>query len=231
MNTSVYLADLRHDFCGIIANDCMPLGVGYMKAVMDRELPEVRSRLFAYPGQLLSALKVDPPDVLMLSNYCWNERLSLYAASVAKRIRPEMLVVMGGPNIPIEQERQTGYLAAQPDLDVYVLGEGDFLATEVVKHYLDTGRSIHKMRFREIPSSVCRRPDGSVVAAPTWDRHKNIDDIPSPWLNGILDEFFDGRLAPIIETNRGCPFSCTFCSQGTGWYTKLHYFELTRLRE
>ena len=41
----VFIGDLRYDFSGVLANDCMPLGVAYMKAVMDRDLPEVRSRL------------------------------------------------------------------------------------------------------------------------------------------------------------------------------------------
>jgi radical SAM superfamily enzyme YgiQ (UPF0313 family) len=231
MKTTVYLADLRHDFCGIIANDCMPLGVGCIKAVMDRDLPEVRSRLFVYPERLLDALAQEPPDVLMLSNYCWNEQLSAHVAGVAKRIRPETLVVMGGPNVPMEPERQQAYLADHRAIDLYVLGEGDFLASEVVRHFLDSGKSIAKMGCREIPSSVYRRPDGTVVRTPAWDRVKDVDQIPSPWLTGILDEFFDGRLAPIIETNRGCPFSCTFCSQGASWYTKVNYFGMERVRE
>jgi hypothetical protein len=64
-----------------------------------------------------------------------------------------------------------------------------------------------------------------------WERHPAIDDIPSPWLTGIQDEFFDGRLAPLMETNRGCPFTCTFCVQGTRWYTKVHNFSVERIRE
>ena len=39
-------------------------------------------------------------------------------------------------------------------------------------------------------------------------------------VTGVLDEFFDGKLAPLLETNRGCPFQCTFCVQGVRWYTK-----------
>jgi hypothetical protein len=39
----------------MLANDCMPLGVGYMKAVIDRDLPEAEARLFAYPDKLLAA--------------------------------------------------------------------------------------------------------------------------------------------------------------------------------
>ena len=50
-------------------------------------------------------------------------------------------------------------------------------------------------------------------------------------MSGIQDEFFDGRLAPMLETNRGCPFQCTFCVQGVNWYTKVHYFSIDRIKE
>jgi len=230
MPSRVYLTDLRYNYSGFLANDCMPLGVGCMKAVMDRDLPQVRSRVFAYPDYLWEALQSEPPDVLMLSNYCWNEALSIHFARLAKRIRPEMLVVMGGPNISLEPERQIEFVRRHPELDFYVLGEGDFLATEVVQHFLDAGGSIQKLGQREIPSSIYRR-DGQMVRTPMWERQKQIDEIPSPWLTGVFDEFFDGKLAPMIETNRGCPFTCTFCVQGTGWYTKVHNFSLDRIRE
>jgi radical SAM superfamily enzyme YgiQ (UPF0313 family) len=231
MTCSVYLADLRYNYSGVLANDCMPLGVAYIKAVMDRDLPEVKSRLFAYPDLLWDALLQDPPDVLMVSNYLWNEALSFHFAKLAKRVRPDMFVVMGGPNIPIEEHRQIEYFNEHPEIDLYVLGEGDFLATEVVRQYLDTGMSISKLGQRDIPSSIYRRPDGQTALLKMFDRKKEVDEIPSPWLTGLQDEFFDGKLAPMIETNRGCPFTCTFCVQGTGWYTKVHNFSLERMKE
>jgi radical SAM superfamily enzyme YgiQ (UPF0313 family) len=227
----VYLADLRHDFSGLLANDCMPLGVSYIKAVMDRDLPEAQSRLFAYPDRLLEALRSEPPDVLMLSNYMWNEWLSLHFAALAKQLNPEMLVIMGGPNISLDEDRQIGYMEAHPELDVYLLGEGDFLGVELVREFLTAGKSLRGFREREIPSSVYRRADGDLVRTEVWKRKKEIEEIPSPWLTGCLDEFFDGKLAPLLETNRGCPFQCSFCIQGVRWYAKVHNFSLDRLRE
>ncbi|HEY3442718.1 MAG TPA: radical SAM protein [Paludibaculum sp.] len=231
MTTKVYLADLRYFYSGVLANDCMPLGVAYMKAVMDRDLPEVESRLFVYPEKLWKALQEDAPDVLMLSNYMWCEALSLQFATLFKRLKPNGLVVMGGPNIPIEEERQKQYLSQHSQVDLYVLGEGDFLAAEVVRHYLDAGKDLKRFRERAIPSCAYRRPDGSIHHEKMWERHNEIDEIPSAWLTGIQDEFFDGRLAPLMETNRGCPFTCTFCVQGTRWYTKVHNFTAERVKE
>jgi radical SAM superfamily enzyme YgiQ (UPF0313 family) len=231
MSVSVYAADLRHNFSGVLANDCMPLGIGYMKAVMDRELHDVSSRLFAYPDALAAALREAPPDVLMLSNYMWNEHLSLRYARLAKSLSPGTLVVLGGPNIPIESERQLEYMRRHTEIDLYVLGEGDFLASEVVRHFMEADLSKARIAHRQVPSSIVRRPDGELVATAMWPRHRTLEEIPSPWLAGIFDEFFDGHLAPMIETNRGCPFTCTFCVQGTSWYTKVNYFDKERLRE
>ncbi|MEK7752681.1 MAG: radical SAM protein [Acidobacteriota bacterium] len=227
----VYLVDLRHNYAGVLTSDCMPLGIAYMKAVMDRDLPEVRSQMFAYPERLWDALRQEPPDVLMLSNYLWNEELSLCFARLAKRLCPETLVVMGGPNIPQEPSRQVEQVAAHPEVDLYVLGEADFLAADIVRHFLDSGQSIKRMGEREIPSSIYRRPDGQLVRQQLRARHRGLDEIPSPWLTGIQDAFFDGKLAPMIETNRGCPFTCTFCVQGDGYYTKVNYFPPERIRE
>jgi radical SAM superfamily enzyme YgiQ (UPF0313 family) len=231
MTPRVYLADLRYNSSGILANDCMPLGVAYMKAVMDRDLPDVQSRLFVYPEKLWDAIQEAPPDVLMLSNYMWCEALSFHFAQLLSSVKPDALIVMGGPNIPVEEERQIEYVRNHPEIDLYVLGEGDFLATEVVRQFLNAGMDKKRMGDGAIPSCVYRRSDGSVHLEKMWDRHKEIDEIPSPWLTGIQDEFFDGKLAPLMETNRGCPFTCTFCVQGTRWYTKVHNFSVERIKE
>ncbi len=233
MATRVFLGDLRYNYSGVLANDCMPLGVAYMKAVMDRDdtAREIDSRIFVYAESLLEAIKASPPDVLMLSNYVWNEALSHYFFRAAKAINPNILTVMGGPNISIEPERQLAYLAKYPHLDVYALGEGDFLAHHIVQTFMDAGKSIKALGAVGLPSSVFRNPEGHAAIDETKPRHKEVQDIPSPFLTGIQDEFFDGKLAPMIETNRGCPFTCTFCVQGTKYYSKIHNFSADRIKE
>ena len=233
MATRVYLADLRYNYSGVLANDCMPLGVAYMKAVMDRDDTEreIKSRLFVYAETLLEALKTEPPDVLMLSNYVWNEALSHHLFKVAKRINPNILTVMGGPNISLEPARQVAYLEKHPHLDVYALGEADFLAHAIVRKFLEAGKSVKRLGDLGLASSVFRSSDGQAMIDETKPRHEQVEEIPSPWLTGIQDEFFDGKLAPMIETNRGCPFTCTFCCQGTKFYSKIHNFSVERIKE
>ena len=229
----VYLGDLRYNYSGVLANDCMPLGVAYMKAVMDRENPggSIDSRLFVYPEKLADAIRREPPDVLMLSNYVWNEALSHYFFRLAKQVNPKVLTVMGGPNISLESERQCSYVGRHPALDVYVLGEGDFLANEIVLTYMDVGLSAPRLGDGGLPSCVVRRSDGSTAIDDVRPRHYVVEEIPSPFLSGTQDEFFDGKLAPMIETNRGCPFTCTFCVQGTRYYSKVHNFPVERIKD
>ena len=231
--TRVYLGDLRYNYSGVLANDCMPLGVAYMKAVMDVEDKdrEIESRIFVYAESLLEAIRREPPDVIMLSNYVWNEALSHYCFRAAKAANPDCLTVMGGPNISLEPERQLAYLDKYRFVDVYALGEGDFLAHHIVRTFIDAGATIKGLGAAGLPSSVFRNPEGQAAIDETKPRHKEVEDIPSPFLTGIQDEFFDGKLAPMIETNRGCPFTCTFCVQGTKYYSKIHNFSVDRIKE
>ena len=49
-----------------------------------------------------------------------------------------------------------------------------------------------------------------------------INQFTSPYLSGMLDEFLDDpNLSPLLESNRGCPYSCTFCAWGIGSGNKL----------
>src|SRR3972149_4639162 len=59
----------------------------------------------------------------------------------------------------------------------------------------------------------------------------SLNDIPSPYLTGLFDKFFKHAGIPLIETNRGCPFTCTFCQQGGEYYTKVVHFDVSRVRE
>lgn len=225
----VYLADLRYNYQGVTSLDGMPVGIGYMKAVLDRELPEINSEVFAFPDDLLERMDAQVPDVLMLSNYMWNEQLSLFMARHVRSLNKDCLVVMGGPNIPVENDRKIQFMRERPEIDLYATGEGDFYVSEILSLYLKNKQYKKNFFKEELHSSVYKHNEGDYVVTPIRPRTRALDDIPSPWLTGIMDKFFHAKMAPLFETNRGCPFTCTFCVQGTKWYTKVNYFSMERL--
>jgi len=228
---TVFLADLRHDYQGYLTSDAMPLGIGYMKSVLDSGINGVKSRMFVYPSELERVLERSVPDVFLATNYVWNESLNQLFAKAVKQRNPKCMVIVGGPNIPIEEHRKVEYMRNRPFIDLYVTGEGDWLATELVRAFIQLGGDIPQLLSRHWHSSVYFNPSvDEFVVSPIRPRSSALDDIPSPWLNGAMDQFFDGRLAPLFETNRGCPFTCTFCVQGTKWYTKVNYFSLERVK-
>ncbi len=228
----VYLADLRYNYQGTLPTDAMPLGIGFMKAVLDKELGnEVESVLFATPDTLETAINGQMPDALFVSNYVWNERLGLHFARHVKELNKDCFTVMGGPNISLDDDKKIAFLKAHPEIDLYATGEGDFWVAEVLRLYFAEGRSIQGLLKHNIHSAVYLQTGGDYVITPVQPRNRNLDEIPSPFLTGVMDKFFTGKFAPLLETNRGCPFTCTFCVQGTGFYKKVNYFSLERVKE
>jgi hypothetical protein len=60
---------------------------------------------------------------------------------------------------------------------------------------------------------------------------KSPDSVPSPYLSGLFDGY-NGRIeAAIIETNRGCPYGCTFCDWGSATNQKIRKFDLQRVKD
>ena len=57
------------------------------------------------------------------------------------------------------------------------------------------------------------------------------DDVPSPYLQGVFDHYRGRVDAAIIESNRGCPFGCTFCDWGSATSQKVRKFDLERVKQ
>ena len=183
----------------------------------------------------MERVKKDPPDILGLSNYSWNSNLSEYFAGLTKKINPNCIVLQGGTNFPHAQEQQKEFLLNRPNTDVYALFEGERSALNVVERYLENREDLTKYFENPIDGCVFINPktknkNPEFVVGKYLERIKDLDEIPSPYLNGMLDKFFDGKLTPFIETNRGCPFTCSFCHTGANYYHKLNKFSQDRVK-
>jgi hypothetical protein len=69
------------------------------------------------------------------------------------------------------------------------------------------------------------------VQHPLRERPRELDEFPSPYLDGTFDQLHPERwLAGIVETNRGCPYGCTFCDWGAATLQKIRTFDIERIR-
>ncbi|MBI4179218.1 radical SAM protein [bacterium] len=194
---------------------------------------EVDIRLFKYPDDLISALKEETPHILGLSNYPWCSALSEAILKFGKESRrPAPVTVWGGSGYPANEKDQDTYLKKRPFVDFYVHLEGEISFSKLIERFMNCGGDIQKMKQSPILGCHFYSAESRLlVRGGLPDRIKNLDEIPSPYLSGALDAFFDGRLTPMIQSNRGCPFTCSFCHEGADYFNKVHIFSPERIKE
>jgi len=167
---------------------------------------------------------LDGVDVAGFSVYCWNFELSIAIAKALKARRPDTLIVFGGPHVP-DQGRP--FLDQYRFIDVAVHGEGEATFLALLEQFPD--------RHAALEGATVRGGDGLPVTRPKPPRIKDLDRIPSPYLSGAFDRVIAGypgqRWHALWETNRGCPFACTFCDWGSATASKVYQFSMDRVCE
>ena len=229
----VYLCDLTHETV-ILVSDTIPVNIGYVGSFAKKiHGDSIKISLFKYPKVAIEAIKKNPPDILALSNYSWNSLLSEHVAKIAKEKNPNVITVQGGPNFPHEDKQQLEFLKQRPNTDFHIEMEGEASFSNLVDRVLKHFNGKQELFATPIDGCVFINPNkkNDLIKASQPPRIKFLDDIPSPYLNGMLDNFFDGRLSPFIESNRGCPFKCSFCHTGNDYFQKVHMFSIERIRK
>lgn len=215
----------------------IPLNIGYMAAYVKQEVPAVQTVLLKSPESLYREIDRGADyDVVALSNYDWNVNLDRQFLRLIKRRVPRVVTVMGGPNVNDESEKwMRGFFASMPDLDFYIVNEGEYKFARLVRRLMECG-GIDAGVWEHLPPSIMGfdRKTSQVIRGTAPDVEKcDCAGLPSPYLTGLLDPFLaDPHLVPIIETNRGCPYSCAFCCWGKAINSKIRQFSLeTVVRE
>lgn len=210
MTARIYLADLAHTHAVKDSALTVPLGIGYIKAYAVAAFgSDVDIQLFKHPEKFLEAIYASPPDIVGMTNYGWNEHLNLQIGRHVREKAPSALIVVGGPNIDPEEDRRRTFLQRHDYADFAVVDGGEEPFTELVAWWLaGTGDK------EALPHNLLWLEGEQVKATTERKLTKVITGIPSPYLDGYLDEFLDAGMCPLLETNRGCPFQCTFCAWG-----------------
>ncbi len=163
------------------------LGLRYLLANMGELRSETQLLEFTIrqrPIDIVEKLLAEEPLIIGLGVYIWNARETTEVVALLKQLRPEIIIVTGGPEVSFESERQP--ICKQAD---YVLcGQGDLAFAELCAQLL-----------RDEP------PDAKVINATS----PALDKIALPY-SEYRDEDIAHRVV-YVEASRGCPFKCEFC--------------------
>lgn len=155
-------------------------------------------------------------DLLLLSCYVWNFEKNLEHARRAKELNPNCIVVAGGPEVPY---RRQDVFELYPNIDIIALNEGERLVSEIV-YRLQKNLSLY------IPGLLTKDTlDKPIRFADKLDLSQCI----SPYIHCYDDmkRFVDlahenkKRVIVSLETNRGCPYACSFCDWGSDTNSKI----------
>lgn len=171
------------------------------------------------PSETVSSYSL--PDVLAFSVYSWNFRHSLEVARMGKLAAPESLVVFGGPMIPNHHNYIRSFLQRYPFIDIIVHSMGEWAFSDILMARLG------HISLASVSGISYRNSHGFIkTTEPVFDR--DLTEIPSPFLNGTFDTLLalygEKITGALWETNRGCPYSCTFCVQGNSVFSKILRF-------
>jgi len=222
-----------HQFEGVSTIRSLPLAAGLLVASA-----RLDPRLNLEAAFSIRTARIDPvavvesysqPDVLAFSTYVWNERYSLEVARRAHLRFPDALVIFGGPSVPRRPDRAARFLGRHTHVDALALGEGEVLFREVLQS-LAAGRPL------ETVPGLALRAAGRTAGAILTKPRRRIEDFSataSPYLDGTFDRLLAGGPPPgaaMLETNRGCPFACTFCDWGQAVDSPVHDLPMDRIR-
>lgn len=194
------------------------LALRYLKAFCGEEFDvEMAEYTIKDPVMnIVADLFAKNPDVLGFSCYIWNIEETIQVVKMLKKIRPELTIVLGGPEVSYD----TNYwMERLPEVDFIVVGEGE----ETFLHLL---REISTTRKFHLIFGIAYRKGQEIIISPGRPKLA-LDDIPSPH-RFKEDEGALGKRVVYFETSRGCPFSCQFCLSSIE--VGVRYFDMERTK-
>jgi radical SAM superfamily enzyme YgiQ (UPF0313 family) len=136
------------------------------------------------PMDMAESLLSTRPRIIGFGVYIWNVAPTTEVVAILKKVAPEVIVVLGGPEVSYEVEVQPIIALA----DYVVTGEADLAFAELCGHFLSGERPSEKLIAGGFPEFQ--------QLSPPYDLYTGQD--------------LEHRIT-YVEASRGCPFGCEFC--------------------
>lgn len=180
------------------------LGLRYLYANMHELQKDTQIVEFTINEQIQSIAEVileHTPKIIGISVYIWNATETAQLIEILKKVSPDTIIVLGGPEASYMPHRVNF-----DNADYIVSGEGEIAFYELCRSVLDS--IIPPERFIRAPM-----PDLKVISLP---------------YTAYSDEDVAHRTI-YVEASRGCPFECEFCLSSID--EKVRNFPLDELLE
>ena len=169
-------------------------------------------RTFIFRDQLNNYVEQSyDSDILLCSCYVWNWEVTKQLAKKVKATNPNCLIIFGGPQVP---NRTENFFEENPFVDIIVHGEGEIVLENILTAYI---KDKDFSKINGIETKDYRTPPNP--------RIKDVSILPSPYLTNLIlnlvEQKTDIKYIAAWETNRGCPYPCTFCDWGSLTNSKL----------
>ncbi|MEP0265764.1 radical SAM protein [Dokdonia sp.] len=159
-------------------------------------------------------------DLIAISDYSWNHKKICDTLNILSEQKTLPKILMGGPNCSGKQGEEI--LEKYAIVSCLVEGEGEPSFADICLALVQ-GKDL----FANSKNCVFRDAKGQIVRPNIGHRIELLDDVPSPYLSGLIQP----KPSPVFyETNRGCPYRCSFCYWGNG-NSKVYRMSLERVRE
>jgi len=192
----------------------VPLAGGYLKMYAERHglvadyqidiLPTAVANTLGDRGLIQQILAAEP-WMVGFTCYLWNIQRTLWIAARLKEARPELQILLGGPEITADND----WVLRDEAIDFAAIGEGEQTFCDLLQAMRSLG-GVAPIRA-PIPGLFVRESQKGrdLFLPPPRMPLANLDQISSPYLAGILDAADEQML--LLETIRGCIFKCKFC--------------------
>lgn len=177
------------------------LALRYIKSYLKKDNVNINILEFSINDSFDNVLKkiyLSNSGVICFSCYIWNREFVMKLGRSIKKIMPDSIIVLGGPEVSYDVEYT---MSENPWIDYIIFGEGEKTFSELVT-YLESGsgdiQHINGLVYNDNGIVKLNKPRSPIT---------NLDEIPFPY-----DDFndLDNKII-YYETSRGCPFKCQYC--------------------
>ncbi|MGV8146169.1 MAG: B12-binding domain-containing radical SAM protein [Alkaliphilus sp.] len=194
------------------------LALRYFKNMTINQNVEVEFREFTINqniNYILTEIYKAQADVICFSCYIWNIEMVLTLCAIIKKIRPDVVVVLGGPEVSYETKN---LMSNNDSIDIVLDGEAE-KAYKLLMDALESDGDYSGMQ------GISYRAKGSVYQNASIGDSFFMGELPFPYKDGLPEK---DRII-YYEASRGCPFNCQYCLSSA--HTGVKYLPLDRIKE